>query len=185
MENQLRGMDQGRRCRSMVHGGLILIPLRGSNMGHRSWIRWPRMDRDATVAAIGNATGWCSGEVTGSSLKQCSSGQELAVSGRGRGGDNGEVGSALIGDGEAFWQQCDSSGGSVVESFDEGALGSGASEVDRGAGAGTIRVLGVPFIGAGEDRRGVVGPVTVGFNAINSIEGGGKVKRGLRRGTEG
>jgi hypothetical protein len=46
-------------------------------------------------------------------------------------------------------------------------------------------VLGVPFVAAGEDRRGVAGPVMASFNAINSIEGGGEVKRGLRRGTKG
>jgi hypothetical protein len=46
-------------------------------------------------------------------------------------------------------------------------------------------VLGVPFVVAGEDRRGVAGPVTADVNAINSIEGGGEVKRGLRRGTKG
>jgi hypothetical protein len=38
---------------------------------------------------------------------------------------------------------------------------------------GRIKVLRVPFIGAREDRRGVAGLVTAGFNAINSIEGGG------------
>jgi hypothetical protein len=46
-------------------------------------------------------------------------------------------------------------------------------------------VLGVPFIAAGEDRRGVAGPIMASFKAINSIGGGGEVKRGLRRGTKG
>jgi hypothetical protein len=46
-------------------------------------------------------------------------------------------------------------------------------------------VLRVPFIAAEEDRRGVARPVMAGFKAINSIEGGGVVKRSLRRGTKG
>jgi hypothetical protein len=46
-------------------------------------------------------------------------------------------------------------------------------------------VLGVPFIAAGEDRRGVAGSVMADFKAINSIDGGGEVKKGLRRGTKG
>jgi hypothetical protein len=82
------------------------------------------MDRDATVAAIGSAAGWHGTGVIESSPERCSSGRGLAVSGRGWGRDNGEVGSALIEDGEAFWRQCDGSGGSAVESFGEGALGS-------------------------------------------------------------
>jgi hypothetical protein len=77
------------------------------------------------VATIGSAAGWHGNGVTESSSERCSSGRGLAVSSRGWGRDNGEVGSALIGDGEAFSRQCDGSGDSVVESFGEGALGSG------------------------------------------------------------
>jgi hypothetical protein len=83
------------------------------------------MDRDATVAAIGSVAGRHGIGVTKSLSERCSSGRGLAMSGRGWGRDNGEVGSALIGDGEAFWRQCDGSGGSAVESFSDGALGSG------------------------------------------------------------
>jgi hypothetical protein len=83
------------------------------------------MDRDATVAAIGSATGRHGIGVTGCSSERCSSGRGLTVSGQGWGRNNGEVGRALIGDGEAFWRQCDDSGDSAVESFGEGALGSG------------------------------------------------------------
>jgi hypothetical protein len=77
------------------------------------------------TAAVGVTAGLHSGEVTESSSERCSSGRGLAVSGRGWGRNNGEVRSALIGDGEAFWRQCDGSGDSAVESFGEGALGSG------------------------------------------------------------
>jgi hypothetical protein len=74
--------------------------------------------------------------------------------------------------------------GGAAESEDRrrsGPVGarSGAGERERRAvsGAGCFGVLGVPFIAAGEDRRGVAGPVMAGFKAINSIEGGGEVKR--------
>jgi hypothetical protein len=77
------------------------------------------------AAAVGGLAGLHGGRVTGSSSERCSSGRGLAVSGRGWGRNNGEVGSALIRDGEAFWRQCDDSGDSAVESFGEGALGSG------------------------------------------------------------
>jgi hypothetical protein len=77
------------------------------------------------TAAVGNTARLHGGGVTESSSERCSSGRGLAVSCRGWGGNNGEVGSALIGDGEAFWRQCDGSGDSAVESFGEGALGSG------------------------------------------------------------
>jgi hypothetical protein len=83
------------------------------------------MDRDATVAAIGSAAGRHGIGVTESLSERCSSGRGLTVSVRGWGRNNGEVGSALIGDGEAFWRQCDGSGDSAVESFGEGKLGSG------------------------------------------------------------
>jgi hypothetical protein len=77
------------------------------------------------TAAVGGTAGLHGGGVTGSSSERCSSGRGLAVSGRGWGRNNGEVGSALIGDGKAFWWQCDGSGDLAVESFGEGALGSG------------------------------------------------------------
>jgi hypothetical protein len=38
---------------------------------------------------------------------------------------------------------------------------------------GRIKVLRVPLIWAREDQRGVAELVTAGFNAINSVEGGG------------
>ncbi len=82
------------------------------------------MKRAGATVAVGGTAGLHGGGVTESSTERCFSGRGLAVSGRGWGRNNGEVGSALIEDGEAFWRQCDGSGDSAVESCSEGALGS-------------------------------------------------------------
>jgi hypothetical protein len=113
--------------RAPVHGSTVdraSYPFRvliwGAPFGFNGW-----EEGDRGNSGCGRH-GWLhGGGVTGSSLERCSSGRGLAVSGREWGRNNGEVGSALIRDGEAFWWQCDGSGDSAVESFGEGVLGSG------------------------------------------------------------
>jgi hypothetical protein len=38
------------------------------------------------------------------------------------------------------------------------------------------------LLGPGERRRGVAGGINGGVNGVNAIEGGGKVKRGIKEG---
>jgi hypothetical protein len=87
-------------------------PVHGSTVDRASYpfgvLIWaPLLDSTAGMKGgrvNGGTVGLHGGGVTGSSFERCSSGRGLAVSGRGWGRNNGEVGSALIRDGEVFWR---------------------------------------------------------------------------------